>query len=294
MDILGPVIVSGLTTGALYALATIGLSLVWGALGMLNMAHGALLTIGGYVTLTMVVSLGLPWPVAILAPLVVGALIGAAIYVLIAHPILKTAPKNFETNVIIATFGIAIALENAILLIYGGQPFGQPLIVPGNQQLGPFYLPNQNILIVLVGLVLMAAVALFLTRTRAGRAIRATAQNREAAQLMGVPVGRVYLQVLAISGALAGACGLLVSSITQLSPSLGADPMLKAFIMCVVAGLGNLPGAIGAAFVLALVEAMANFQFGSRWGFPLLLAIVILVLIWRPDGLFGRAQVRRL
>lgn len=294
MEILGPVLVAGITTGALYALATIGLSLVWGALGMLNMAHGALLTIGGYAAFTLATLMGAPWPVAVLAPVVVGALIGAAIYLLVAHPLLARAPQSFETNVIIATFGVAIALQNAVLLIFGGQPFGQSIALPGHLQAGGIFIPWQNVLIVAVVLVLMAGTAFFLARTRAGRAIRATAQHREAAQLLGVPVGRVYLQVLALSGGIAGTCGLLVSSITQLSPSLGADPMLKAFIMCVVAGLGNLPGAIAAAFVLALIEAFASYALGARWGFPLLLAIVILVLIWRPDGLFGRAAVRRL
>jgi branched-chain amino acid transport system permease protein len=294
MEILGPVFVAGITTGALYALATIGLSLVWGALGMLNMAHGALLTIGGYAAFTLATWLGAPWPLAVLAPIVVGAAIGAAIYLLVAHPLLVRAPRSFETNVIIATFGVAIALENAVLLIFGGQPFGQSIALSGHVQLGAVFIPWQNILIVAVVLAMMAGTAFFLARTRTGRAIRATAQNREAAQLLGVPVGRVYLQVLALSGGIAGTCGLLVSSITQLSPSLGADPMLKAFIMCVVAGLGNLPGAIAAAFVLALTEAVASYALGARWGFPLLLAIVILVLIWRPDGLFGRAAVRRL
>jgi branched-chain amino acid transport system permease protein len=111
---------------------------------------------------------------------------------------------------------------------------------------------------------------------------------------MGVPVARVYLQVLVLSGMLAGICGVLVSSITQLSPTLGADPMMKAFIMCVVAGLGNLPGAIVVSFGLAVIEAFVQYLVGARWGFPVLLAIVIAVLIWRPGGLFGRVDVRRL
>jgi branched-chain amino acid transport system permease protein len=112
-----------------------------------------------------------------------------------------------------------------------------------------------------------------------GRAIRATAQNRDAAQLMGVAVNRVYFQVLVLSGAIAGICGVMVSSMTQLSPPLGNDPMLKAFIMCVVAGLGNLPGAVAAAFGLALLEAFVQYVAGARWGFPTLLFVVIA----RPD-----------
>ena len=164
----------------------------------------------------------------------------------------------------------------------------------GSLSLGPLNFPYQNLLIIAVVVVMMALVGLLLARTRMGRAIRATAQNRDAAQLMGVAVNRVYLQVLVLSGALAGICGVMVSSMTQLSPPLGNDPMLKAFIMCVVAGLGILPGAVAAAFGLALLEAFIQYVAGARWGFPSLLFVVIAVLIWRPSGLFGRAQIRRM
>ncbi len=294
MEILAPVLVSGLTTGALYALATLGLSLVWGALGMLNMAHGALLTLGGYAAYTAVTALGLPAVAGVAAAIVAGAVAGALIHVLVARPLVRRSPETFETTIMIATFGAAIVLENTILAVYGGQPLGQPLGLGGAARIGPVTAPWQNLLIMGVAVALMVLTALYLSRTRGGRAIRAVSQNREAAELMGVPVEAVYLRVLALSGALAGVCGLLVSSLTQLSPTLGAEPMLKAFIMCVVAGLGNIPGAIAASFALAVIEAFVQYQFGARWGFPVLLAIVIGVLIWRPAGLFGRTQVRRL
>jgi len=294
VEIVGPVLVSGLTTGALYALATLGLSLVWGSLGMLNMAHGTLLTLGGYAAFTVAAQLGWPVPLAVLAAVLAGGLVGALIFLLVAYPLARRSPETFETTIIIATFGVALTLENAVLRIYGGQPLGQPLAIGGAVNLGAFVLPWQNLVIIVGAIVLMAATALFLARTKAGRAIRATAQNPDAARLMGVPVAYVYLQVLILSGMLAGVCGVLVSSITQLSPSLGADPMLKAFIMCVVAGLGNLPGAIFTSFALAVAEALIQFLAGARWGFPALLAIVIVVLIRRPGGLFGRVEVRRL
>lgn len=294
LDIFVSIIVAGLTTGALYALATVGLSLVWGSMGMLNMAHAAMLTLGGYVAFTTSTSLGLPIGLGFLAAIVAGAVAGGLLYVLIVSNLLRHDKSTFESNVMIATVGIGIALENAILLTYGGQPLKQPLSVSGALVIGPVTLPYQNILIVAVVLVLMAIVALLLGKTRMGRAIRATAQNRDAAQLLGVAVNRVYFQVLVLSGALAGVCGVMVSSMTQLSPPLGNDPMLKAFIMCVVAGLGNLPGAIAAAFGLALLEAFVQFVAGARWGFPSLLFVVIAVLIWRPSGLFGRAQIRRM
>ena len=288
------ILTAGLTNGALYALATIGLALVWGSMGMLNMAHGAMLALGGYAAYTAVTTLGLPAPLGILGAVLAGGCAGAVLYAAVVRQLLGQSLATFETSVLIATVGIGIALENAILKLYGGQPLRQPVIVEGVVSVGRAGVPVQDIAIVVVSLVLMGAVAWVLARTRMGRAIRATAQNREAAQLMGVPTRRVYLQVMVLSGMLAGICGVLVSSITQLSPPLGADPMLKAFIMCVVAGLGNLPGAVASAFGLALVEAFVQFGAGARWGFPALLLIVIVVLIWRPAGLFGRVQVRRL
>ena len=218
-----------------------------------------MLTLGGYAAFTAVTTLGFPAPFGILAAMLIGSLAGAILYGLVVRNLLKTAGANFETNVLIATVGVGIALENAILLTYGGQPLRQPVSVSGSIAVGPATVQYQNMLIVTVSIAVMIVTALILSRTRMGRAIRATAQHREAAQLMGVPVKRVYLQVLVLAGMLAGVCGVLVSSITQLSPTLGADPMLKAFIMCVVAGLGNLPGAIAAAFGLALVEAFVQY-----------------------------------
>lgn len=288
------VLVSGLTVGALYAIASIGLSLTWGALGVLNMSHGALLTLGGYVAYGVITSAGLPMPVGVLASVLVGAVAGGLIYVLIVRNVLRQAGADFEANVMIATVGAAIALENGILLWFGGQPLKQPVTVAGSFSIGGMTVPWQNFIIMIAALVAMALIAALLNYTRMGRAIRATAQNRDAARLLGVDVGRVYLYVLMLSGAVAGICGLLLSALVQLSPSLGNDPMLKAFIMCVVAGLGTLPGAVLVSFGLALLEAWVQYAFGARWGFPMLLCAVVLVLIWRPSGLLGRTQLRRM
>ena len=146
----------------------------------------------------------------------------------------------------------------------------------------------------MLAVLLMAGVAFILNRTRMGRAIRATAQNRDAAQLMGIRVGRVYAQVLAISGALAAVSGVMISSLSGLLPNMGGDPMLKAFVICVVAGLGNVYGAVLAAIVLGLLEAVIQYEIGVQYSFAILLVIVIAVLIWRPSGIFGRSQVVRL
>jgi branched-chain amino acid transport system permease protein len=291
-DIVIQIIASGLTVGAMYAVSTLGLSLIWGSLGMLNMAHGVMLTIGGYVSYYAITGLGLPMPVGLLAAMAVGATIGLVIYHGAVRPILRSA--QFETTIIIATVGVGAVLENLVLKLFGAYPAPQPLAITGDFAIGHVFIPRQNLLILGVSLLLMLLVGLLLKRTRTGRAIRATAMNREAAQLMGVRVGRVYAQVLMLAGMLAAISGIMVSSLTTLSPTMGGDPMLKAFIICVVAGLGNIYGAVISALALGLVEAAAQYLFGVRFGFATLLLIVIVVLIWRPYGLFGQRQVVRL
>jgi len=292
MDVLVQIISSGLTLGAMYAVSTIGLALVYGSLNMLNMAHGALLALGGYVCLYVMTALGLPAILAIFAAMAVCGVAGLLIYHLAARPMLSS--RNFETQIFIATIGIGAVLENVILRLFGPQPMAQPLNLQGAVTIGNVHIPNQNILIFGVSVLMMVAVALLLNNTRIGRAIRATAQNRDAAQLMGIRVGRVYAQVLAISGALAAVSGIMISSLSGLLPNMGGDPMLKAFIICVVAGLGNVYGAAAVAFALGLLVALIQYAFGVQYSFAILLLIVIAVLIWRPAGLFGRTQVVRL
>lgn len=292
MDVIVQILASGLTLGAMYAISTIGLALVYGSLNMLNMAHGALLALGGYVCLYVMQSLGLPAILALAAAMAVCGVAGLLIYLLAASPMLSS--KNFETQIFIATIGIGAVLENLILKGFGPQPVAQPLNLTGALVIGNVHIPYQNILILAVAVLLMAGVAFILNRTRMGRAIRATAQNRDAAQLMGIRVGRVYAQVLAISGALAAVSGVMISSLSGLLPNMGGDPMLKAFVICVVAGLGNVYGAVLAAIVLGLLEAVIQYEIGVQYSFAILLVIVIAVLIWRPSGIFGRSQVVRL
>ena len=292
MDTSVQIVASGLTLGAMYAVGTIALSLVWGALNVLNMAQGALLAAGGYAAYTFVVSFGMPIPLALIAAVATGAFIGGAMYFLVIRHMIGTA--GFETNVIIATFGIALIVENLVLKLYGAYPLQQPIGFEGGFRIGLTYIPWQNLFLVFASIVLMVAIAGFLRTTRQGRAIRATAQNREAAQLMGVRISSVFVQVLVVGGALAALSGIMLSTITTLAPTMGYDPMLKAFIICVIAGLGNVNGTLVAAFILGLLEASIQFFFGVRVGVPALLLLVIVALIWRPYGVFGRWKVSRL
>lgn len=292
MDVFIQIIASGLTLGAMYAISTIGLALVYGALNMLNMAHGAILALGGYICYYVIAVLGLPAVLGVVAAMVICGLVGLAIYHLAARPMLRSA--NFETLIFIATIGIGMAIVSVVQKLFGPQPKAQPLNLSGALQIGGVSMPYQNLMILGVAVAMMVAVAWLLGRTRTGRAIRATAQNREAAQLMGIRIGRVYAQVLMLSGAMAALSGILISSLSGLLPDMGANPMLKAFVICVVAGLGQVQGAVAAAIALGLLEAAIQYVFGVQYSFAILLVIVIAVLIWRPSGLFGRGQVVRL
>lgn len=292
MDTATQIIVSGLTLGAMYAISTVSLSLIWGALNVLNMAQGALLTFGGYAAYVSFTALGFGVPLAILAAIIAGGVFGVLMYTVVVRQMLDR--DGFEVNVIIATVGIGTVLEAVLQKVFGAYPIRQPLTVEGGFFLGNVYVPYNSVIIVLASAALMLVLAALLARTRMGRAIRAVSMNRDAARLMGVPVNLVYAQVFALAGALSAASGIMLSTITTLAPTMGYDPMLKAFIICVVAGLGNVMGALYAAFMLGLLEAFIQFALGVRFAFATMLLLVIMVLVWRPYGLFGRTKVTKL
>lgn len=292
MNVTTQILVSGITLGSMYAISTVSLSLIWGALNMLNMAQGALLTFGGYVAYATITGLGAPPAAAIILSIAAGALIGLIMHVAVVRHMLGT--EGFEVNVVIATVGIGTIIENLIQRIFGAYPLRQPLVLDGGFFLGATYVPYNTLVVLSASALLMLLLGILLKRTRMGRAIRAVSLNRDAAQLMGVPVQLVYAQVLMIAGGLSAASGIMLSTITTLAPTMGYNPMLKAFIICVVAGLGNVSGALAAAFLLGLFEALIQFELGVRFAFPAMLLLVVVVLIWRPYGLFGHKKVARL
>src|SRR5437588_6639052 len=176
----------------MYAISTVSLSLIWGALNVLNMAQGALLTFGGYIAYAAVFSTGLDAPLAILASALAGGLFGTLMYLVVVRQMLNR--EGFEVNVIIATVGIGSILEAIVQKVFGAYPIRQPLTVEGGFFLGKIYVPYNSVMIVIASAGLMFVLAAVLARTRMGRAIRAVSQNRDAARLMGVPVHLVVAQ----------------------------------------------------------------------------------------------------
>lgn len=285
------ILVTGLTLGAMYALASVGLALTYGTMRMFNMAHGVFMAIGAYATYMAASIWGLPLLVAFPIGLAAGGLVGAILHFLVVRFMLDT--EGFEVNIIVATAGVSILLQDLLLKYYGAYPFRQPAQIEGVFRIGDVAVTYQSVAILVMAAILIGGIAWLLTHTRFGLAIRATAMNREAALLMGVEAGRTYLQVLVIAGVLAAAAGILISSLATLSPEMGANPLLRAFVICVVAGLGSVTGAGIAAVALGIIEAAIQYYLGVRYGFPIMLLLVIIVLIWKPAGLFGQQEVVR-
>lgn len=292
MDTVIQIVISGLVLGSMYSVSAIGLTLLWGALNVLNMAHGTLLVCGAYAAYSLAGVLGLPFYVAIPGALLAGAVLGLLLYELVARPLRRH--ENFETTIIIATVGVALLLENFIRVTFGAYPFKQPLMLAGGFNIGQTFVPWNSVLVLVVAILLLLLLDLWVRRTYYGRMIRAVAQNFEAARLMGIRTDAVYRLVFGLSGVLATISGIMLSTATTLAPTMGYDPMLKAFIVCVVAGLGEVRGALIAAFVLGTIESFIQFKFGVRFALPTLLLLVMITLIFRPQGLMRRNEASRL
>lgn len=286
-------IISGLLLGSIYALMALGLTLIYGALRMLNLSHGALFMLGGYVAWIITSLLGLPLLVSLLIAFVLISLVGLSMHPMIIKPLLR-AP-GWEINTIIATLGLSIVLENFALLAFGPRRKTVPLIVEGQMTIFSGVVVTFHELVVAgVAVASMITLGMFLKRSRHGLAVLAVAQNRDAAYLMGVSVYRIFALVLAVSSGLAALGGVLLASFYFLSPTVGGIPQLKALLIIIFGGLGSVKGTVYAAYTVGLMEALVSLTLGAKWALPFLFVFMIVVLIVRPSGLYGMSEEVRL
>ena len=282
----------GVLFGSVYGLMALGLTLAWGAVRLLNLAHGAIFIIGAYAAYWVVSSLHLTILVALPVGVLTAALFAALLHVLFIRPVI--GKPGFDNATLVATVGLSIAVSAAALLIFNPEYKVVPPVVPGASIVAGVQITNQGLLVIAASLALFAVVYLFLTYTRQGMAIRAVSQQREAASLMSIPVVRTYGVVITISGALAGVAGVLLSPFFFLNPSSGFNPMIQALIVTIFGGLGSVRGALVAGYVLGLFESFVEVYFGVAWALPGVFLLIIVMLIVRPNGLFGVGEVRRL
>ena len=292
MEKLFQAVYSGILYGSVYGLMAIGLTLIWGALRMLNLAHGSLYLVGGYVAWTGLNVLGLPMLPAFALGIIGAAIVGLLIQVLLINRILGR--PEFFNAAMIATVGASIAIESAVLILFGARVKQMPPVISGQFKVGAVLISYQALVIIAAAAVSFALLWLFLGKTRRGLAIQAVSQQMDAARLMGIPTVASFMIVMTISGALAGLAGVLLSSVFYLAPTAGFNPMIKALVVTIFGGLGSVKGTIWAAYAIGLMEAFLQVYFGAGAALPGLFLFMIIVLIIRPSGLFGLGEAQRL
>jgi branched-chain amino acid transport system permease protein len=273
--------VNGIVTGMILALVASGLTLIFGIMDVVNFAHGELFMFGAYVGVVIVAATGSFWLALVGAALIV-AILGAALQIVTLRPLIGRDPLN----TILVTFGISLVLQNFALWEFG--PTARRIPEPMSGEFTLFYLqyPWYRIFIAAMSGAIIGGFWLFLKYGKYGIWIRATAQDRVMAQAMGIPVPLVYTGVFAIGAAMAAASGVLFAPTTGVDHSMGLDWVLRAFIVVVVGGMGNLGGSIAAAILISLLEAYAAIWLDPSQAVIVSFVVLILTLLFRPTGLF--------
>ena len=280
-------VVNGVTIGVVYALIAVGLTLVFGILGVINFAHGEFYMLGAFLTYSLTIGLGLDYFVALALTIVGSSAAGLLAERLTVRPL----KGRHMFTVVLSTLGLSIFLQNGALLVWGPDPReielawgGRPVV------LGGVVITFLRLAVLAVGAALIIALTWFIRRTRWGMAMRAAAGNRDAAALMGIPVDRVYAITFAVGTGIAGVAGGLLGAMFTIEPTMGEWAVVKAFCVVVMGGMGNLPGAVLGGIMLGVAESLgAGFlPGGASYKDGIGYAILIVVLLYSPQGLFGR------
>ncbi len=280
------ILVTGLVNGGVYALLAVGFSLVFGVARIVNIAHTAFYMLAAYCFYALTVKAG--WPVALAAAASIAAIVVLAVacYKLAIEPV-----RAHESAVLIATVALALVFQELMLLGFGGHYLGIPSTIDGTVNVLGVKVANQRLLVLGIAAAALAATWAFLYRTRLGLAVRVTANDLEAAGLMGIDVGRAAMATVALSAALAAVAGVVVAPVFVVDPFMWLPPLVTVLAVVVLGGLGSLKGSLAGALVIGYVEAIMTFAVpqGSFLKGAAALTIMVLVLLVRPEGLFGVA-----
>ncbi len=283
------ILANGLYLGAQYALIALGLTLIFSLMNVLNFAHGQMYVFGGFVTYTVVAQWGLPFIVGLFASAVILAVMGALIEVFLFRPVIRKSKRDESTMLLAA--GIAFFLDAVILLLFGEKQRGVPKIVNGvfNWDMR-LIMPYDRILIGVLAIALIAGFIALMQYTKTGRAMRALAQDRMAAQLMGVDVDRYSMIGFALGAMLAGLVGGLLVTITGINLGMGGPTSVKAFMMIMIGGAGVISGAIAGGFILGMMESIGLTLLAAYGDITYLtiFASLMVFLAFRPQGLMGK------
>jgi branched-chain amino acid transport system permease protein len=278
-------VVNGVISGGLYALIAIGLSLIYGVLGVINFAHGEFFAVGAYIALFLWRGLGVPLPLALVGAMGLTAVVGLISERIVFRPLRGTDPLNS----MIAAIGLSFLLQNVLLQVGGAEPRRLDSFVDGVLFLGPVALPLQYLVILGVATVLIVAIQLYLLRTWNGLAMRGSSQDLSTASLMGITTDRLGVVTFAAGSALAAAAGVLVGSAFLIEPTMGTMAVVKGFVVVIVGGVGSMPGAIVGGLLLGVTEALTVAYISTALRDIVAFAVLLLALLVRPQGLLKGA-----
>jgi len=284
--VLLPQLLHGLVFGAALGLLALGLTVIFGLLGVMNFAHGELYMLGAYAGIAAIGLTGSFWIALILAPLAVGVL-GAVTEIATLRPLYRREPLYG----LILTFGLALAFREIVRQIWGGDMRRILPPVEGSTPLLGMTYPNYRLFLLAFASVLLLGIWLFFTRTRAGIIVRAAVQDAEMLDGLGVNVTRVFTLTFAGSAALAAIAGLLLAPIFTVYPQMGIEMILLAFIVVILGGMGSMGGSVVAAFVIGITQSLLTLWMNPQRVAIAIFGIMIVVLIVRPRGFFGREGV---
>jgi len=283
--VLAPQILVGLVLGVAVILVALGLTIIFGLLDVINMSHGEFYALGAFVALALA-SLGLPfWLLLILVPLVmlpVGYVVERGLIQRVFHG------GERHVTTLLLTFGLGLVMEDGFRLVFGPNPYKPEVPISGAIDIFGVFLPLYRLFLILGGAVVVAAVALVVYRTRLGAMVRAAAFDRNMAASLGVPVQHVYAGAFAFGVALAGLAGVMLAPIYSVFPTMGRDFILMAFTVVIVGGMGSIAGVVVAGLLLTQVQAISSLYISPVWSDPIVFGIMVVMLMVRPQGLFGR------
>ncbi len=277
------ILIQGAVSSAIYAMLAVGFTLIFGVARILNLAHGSFYALGAYGAYVLT-SLGMPLLPAALLSIAFVALFGVAMERVLVRPMRRKS----LLAVLMITLAVALAIEQVLFLTFGSEYRNVPSMVTAKYTIMGVGVAGQRLFTVISAIVLIGVLWLFIQRTRLGSAILAISQDPDAAQYMGIPSDRIFSLVMAMSAALAAAAGILAGPFLTVQPTMWLLPIIKAFAIVVVGGLGSIPGSILAALMLGYAETIVAYTISSGWTEIISVLATLLMLIFRPVGMFGK------
>lgn len=291
ISVLIQTILGGIGIGSLYALVALGTSMIYRSMGLINFANGSIYMVGTYLGMIwyrgMVMGLQLPYWASFIA----GVLLCAGFGIIMERVFRKLADVDLR-NMLLGTIGLGFVLDNLMIIIFGAEGFAVKSPVPSRPLIvGGIRILPQNIMLITVAAILVIALQIFLTKSKTGKAMRASAQDRDIARAMGIHVNASNAITFAIGFGLSAAAGILAAPIVYVNPAMGSAVGTKAFAGAVLGGLGNIPGAILGGVSFGVIEALSAGYISSQYTKGISFIIVLVVLMFMPSGILGEKQV---